>query len=80
MILILVLATWIVALAVVTGLCVSAGRGDASLRRQTLDPGHEELFAAALDRVAPGTGRRPGTISRRQLEHEPARVERVAVG
>ncbi len=77
MILILVLATWIVSLTVVTGLCIAAGRGDAMLRRELLEWTREDLHA---ETATPVDERRPSPISRRQPEHERAHVGRVAVG
>ena len=81
MILIVALATWMVALAVVAGLCIAACRGDSQLGRDLLDSNNEDRFAGVLDvagTVSAGE-RRPGSVSRRPIEHERARIERVAV-
>jgi hypothetical protein len=81
MILMIVLAAWTVALVVVGGLCVAAGRGDAALRRQLLEPGHEQLAAGVADGTERAAGeRRPGSMPHRQAEHERGRLGRVAVG
>jgi hypothetical protein len=78
MILMIVLASWIVALAVVGGLCLSALRGDTALER----PPSEASRMAALDGPRPRTAgdRRPSSLAHREPEHEQARVGQIAVG
>ncbi len=80
MILTLALSAWILALAVVAGLCVAAGRGDAALRRDLLAASPREPgLGAAKGSAELATGERlHGSVAQRRPEHDRGRG-RVAV-
>jgi hypothetical protein len=78
MILSLVLASWILALAVVAGLCIAAGRGDAALHVRLAEEPGVRPRRPATPSGTPGE-RRPHVAGRR-AEHDRGRAGRVAVG
>lgn len=82
MILMLILPAWILALAVVGGLCVAAGRGDSALLLQHSDAQSSELVARGLHVI--GSAARdyrrghPATAGHAE-ERESGHLDRVGV-